>query len=280
MEESKMKHTLLIITALMLVVGCGSDSIKLDINNLIDRGGLKYAPNDDEPYTGDVFELYEDGKKKLDGNYRNGLMNGKWTYYHENGQIHGQGRFIDGDGSNPSESSGIPFNGRSGRWKFWYENGQKSSEKTYKDGKQNGKWTEWYENGQKRGEGTFKDGKYDGLNANWYENGQKSFEGTYKNGILIGKYELWFEDGTKEWEYYYNYDGTRDSTKSTTRWYESGQKWYNGYIKTINDTTSEWNGLYTRWHENGQKEAEETFKDGIRIESTYWDEEGNVIDDE
>jgi len=50
-----MKQTLLIITALMLVVGCGSDSIKLDINNHIDRGGLKYAPNDDEPYTGSGY---------------------------------------------------------------------------------------------------------------------------------------------------------------------------------------------------------------------------------
>ena len=246
---------LLTVTILLFASLLYSQS-KFDINNLIDRGGLKYAPNDDEPYTGKVFDFYENGEKELDGNYRKGLMNGKWMYYHENGQIHGQGRFIDGDGSNPSESSGIPFNGRSGRWSFWYKNGQKSSEDNYKDGKRDGKYTTWYENGQKSG------------------------EGTYKNGILIGKYEWWFEDGTKEWEYYYNYDGTRDSTKSTTRWYESGQKWYNGYIKTINDTTSEWNGLYTRWHENGQKEAEETFKDGIRIESTYWDEEGNVIDDE
>ncbi len=87
----------------------------MDINNLIDRGGLKYAPNDDEPYKGKVFDFYENGQKKLDGNYRKGLMNGKWTYYHENGQIHGQGRFIDGDGNNPSESSGIPFNGRRGK---------------------------------------------------------------------------------------------------------------------------------------------------------------------
>ena len=107
-----MKHTLLIITALMLVVGCSSDkeesssqmrepidddTIKLDINNLIDRGGLKYAPNDDEPYTGKVFVFYENGQKMFDGRYRKGLMNGKWTYYHENGQKRTEANYKDGE---------------------------------------------------------------------------------------------------------------------------------------------------------------------------------------
>ena len=82
----------------------------------------------------------------------------------------------------------------------------------------------------------------------WYENGNKHYEVTYKDGIEIGKHESWLDDGTKEWEYYYNDDGTRDSTKLITRWYESGQKWYEGYIKTLNDTTSVWIGLYTSWY--------------------------------
>ena len=199
-----MKHTLLIITALMLVVGCGSDSIKLDINNLIDRGGLMYAPNDDEPFTGIVFDFYENGEKKLDGNYRKGLMNGKWTYYHENGQIHAQGRFIDGDGGFPfsiPDSLNIPpLNGRSGRWSFWYENGQKKGEGTHKDGERDRKWTGWYENGQKRYEETYKDGEPDRKWILWYDNGQKEQEGTYKDGELNGKWTYWYENEQKQWE--------------------------------------------------------------------------------
>ena len=136
---------------------------KFDINNLIDRGGLKYAPNDDEPYTGKVFDFYDNSQRKFDGRYRKGLMNGKWTYYHENGQIHAQGRFIDGDGGFPfsiPDSLNIPpLNGRSGRWSFWYENGQKKGEGTHKDGERDRKWTGWYENGQKKWERTYKDGK-------------------------------------------------------------------------------------------------------------------------
>ena len=171
---------LLTVTILLFASLLYSQS-KYDINNLIDRGGLKYAPNDDEPYTGKVFDFYENGQKKLDGNYRKGLMNGKWTYYHENGQIHGEGRYIDGDGSNPSETSGIPFNGRTGRWSFWYENGQKSEEGTWKEGKKDGKWT-WYNEDEKTdSSGTFKDGKLDGKLTEWYKNGQKREEETYKD---------------------------------------------------------------------------------------------------
>ena len=76
-----------------------------------------------------------------------------------------------------------------------------------------------------------------------YENGQKSSEDNYKDGKGDGKW---------------------------TTWYENGQKWYEGYIKTINDTTAVWNGLKTQWYVNGQKEKEMTFKDekedGLRIE--------------
>ena len=146
---------LLTITILMFITLLYSQS-KFDINNLIDRGGLKYAPNDEEPYTGKVFDFFENGEKKLDGNYRKGLINGKWTYYHENGQIRAQGRFIDGDGSNLSESTGIPFNGRKGKWSFWYENGQKMYEGTYKDGELI-KETYWGEDGNEMNVGVRSD---------------------------------------------------------------------------------------------------------------------------
>ena len=172
----------------------------------------------------------EEGTIIVEGTYKMGMMDGPWTYYHENGTKMGEGSFINGDESNRSESSGIPRNGRIGLWTFWYENGQKVEEMIF------------------------------------------------KNNNLIGIYEGWFNDGTKKLEYYFNDDGTRDYTKSTTRWYESGQKWFNGYIKTINDTTYVWNGLYTQWYENGQKKNEGTFKDGEYDGLwTYWYEDGREI---
>ena len=116
-----MKKTVLLITSLVFITSLSFSQSKMDINNLIDRGGLLYEPNDDQPYTGKVFDFHESGQKKLDGKYRNGLRNGKWTY--------------------------------------WAENGKKVKEETYKDGKEDGLWTWWYENGQKKEEVTFKDGE-------------------------------------------------------------------------------------------------------------------------
>ncbi len=104
----------------MLIVGCGSDFIKLDINNLIDRGGLMYAPNDDEPFTGSVFDFYDNGQRKFDGRYRKGLMHGKWTYYHENGQ-----KMIEGTYKNLKLD---------GELTTWFENVQKSLEFNYELG--------------------------------------------------------------------------------------------------------------------------------------------------
>jgi len=78
-----MKHTLLIITALMLVVGC---SKPINDEALIDKDGLKYHPDTKELYSGDVFKNYLGGKTEYEGSYKNGTPDGKWTEWHENGQ--------------------------------------------------------------------------------------------------------------------------------------------------------------------------------------------------
>ena len=71
-----MKKTLLIITSLVFITSAVFPQSKMDIDNLIDIDGLLYNPNDDKPYTGKVFDLYDNTKKKLDGRYKNGLRNG------------------------------------------------------------------------------------------------------------------------------------------------------------------------------------------------------------
>jgi antitoxin component YwqK of YwqJK toxin-antitoxin module len=153
------------------------------------------------------------------------------------------------------------------------------TEGPYKDGKKEGLHTiGWYENGQMEAQKTYKNNVIDGFCTWWYENGQKKEEKNYKDDVLIGKYEYWFDDGTKKWELYYNDDGRRDSTKLTTRWYESGQKWYKGYVKTLNDTTNVWIGLKTEWYENGNLQTIETLQNGKRIHRKCWDENDNEWD--
>ena len=109
-----MKHTLLIITALMLIVGC---SKTIDVDKLVERGGLLYEVNSDKPFSGEGVSYYSNGQKKSEVTFKDGKE----------------------DGLSSS----------------WWENGQKKSEVTFKDGKEDGFFTYWYENGQKEYEGTY-----------------------------------------------------------------------------------------------------------------------------
>ncbi len=92
-----------------------------------------------------------------------------------------------------------------GKWIWWYENGDKSSEGTYKDGKEDGKWIGWYKyvRGKKEYEETYKDGVLEGKWTGWHRNGQKNSEGTFKDGKMDGKWIHWYDNGNKkhEWEY-------------------------------------------------------------------------------
>ena len=178
-----MKKTLLIITLLLMNTSfVVPQTSKMNINDLIDRGGLLYAYNDDKPYTGKVFDFYDNDQKKLDGgyskglkngkwnwwntngsfdstgNYRKGLFDGHWEFYYDNGQLKAKGDYRDGDGTNRDEY-GITTNGRNGKWIFWHKNGLQSSEGSYKDGNIVGIWTSWNEKGDKVWEGTLEEYK-------------------------------------------------------------------------------------------------------------------------
>ena len=153
-----MKHTLLIITALMLVVGCSSPEPINYETTLIIKNGVHYTKDTNKPYSGPVFSLHKDGRKHWEGTLKDGKRDGKW-------------------------------------WKE-YENGKKDVQIIYKDGKRHGLYIQWHDNGQKRYEITYKNGRKNGLETGWHENGQKSSEGTYKDGELIES-TRWDEDGNK-----------------------------------------------------------------------------------
>ena len=117
----KMKQTLQIITALLFITSTAFPQSKANVNSLKEYGGKTFKVDDDKPYTGRVFDVYEStGGIKLEGYYRNGIKNGKWTWWTENGQKEVERTYKNG------ESDGLQI--------WWHKNGQKSSERTYKDG--------------------------------------------------------------------------------------------------------------------------------------------------
>ena len=96
-----MKHTLLIttaliITALMLVVGCDSSKEELiesryDSGQLMIRGYIK-----DGEYVGKWTQWYKNGLKWMEYSYKDGKRDGKWTEWHENGQKQRELTYKDG----------------------------------------------------------------------------------------------------------------------------------------------------------------------------------------
>ena len=153
-----MKKVLLLSLQFLLIIGCGKS---IDESALLQRNGIKYLPNSEDPYSGQVFSLYENGQKEMEGTYKDGMKDRLWTEWWDNGQKKEEGTYKNGIGD--------------GLIKFWYENGQKEMEGTYKDGMKDRLWTEWWDNGQKKEEGTYKNGIGDGLIKFWYENGQRKY---------------------------------------------------------------------------------------------------------
>ena len=46
-----------------------------------------YSMENIQSFSGSVSEFYDSGSEKLTGRYKNGLRNGKWVWYNENGEI-------------------------------------------------------------------------------------------------------------------------------------------------------------------------------------------------
>jgi antitoxin component YwqK of YwqJK toxin-antitoxin module len=89
-----MKQTLLIITALMLIVGC-SETVTTVTEVIEYHSSKDWSPKKIRVYdiSGDKIvltykeiEFYRNGQKKSEGAFKDGLQDGIWTYWDENGQ--------------------------------------------------------------------------------------------------------------------------------------------------------------------------------------------------
>ncbi len=150
----------------------GSEKKPINIETmLIQRKDVFYTKDTNQPYSGPVFSLYDNGQLELEGTIKDGKEDGPWKLYYENGQLNGTGSYKDGI--------------KDGPYKSYYENGQLELEGTIKDGKIHGPYIEYYENGQLNGTGSYKDGIKDGLWKYYYENGQIEKEVMWKDGEII-----------------------------------------------------------------------------------------------
>ena len=132
-------NTLITILFISLL---SSPSWSATIDDLVQREGIYYQKFTNVPFSGKIT-----GRQQ--GSFKNGVKDGTWVWYYENGQV-----FFKG---------------------------------SYKNGKKEGAWVRYYDNGQLFYKGNFKNGKKEGAWVRNHSDGtlSKTLTGTFKDGVKI-----------------------------------------------------------------------------------------------
>ena len=146
----------------ILLISISWSQHKVNVNHLLEYGGLKYMPFSEKPYSGKVFELYNNGEKHWEKVYKKGLENGYYKSWYPSGKQQMKVMLRKGNWD--------------GKYVYWFENGKAKEEIRYKNGIKDGKYTFWSNKGQKIEQGLYSNGKKNGLNISFYDH--------YKNSNL------------------------------------------------------------------------------------------------
>lgn len=201
-----------LIGVVLIISSCTN---KQNIESLIIKNGVPYTTNSEDPYSGQIFKLFSNGKVAYEGSYKNGIKSGQWLYYnleskiikeenYNNGIKDGTWKVYDDSGSGiineQNFKNGIldgPFseetNSLGGAYNF-------SLKSNYKNGKLNGTYllrvldhkshASQHEDMQWNTTGEFEDGQKTGL---WNEADYKlgiTSSGTYTKGKPTGIWEF------------------------------------------------------------------------------------------
>ena len=128
----KMKRVLFIFS-LLLSIGTFAQQ-KINYDDLEEREGLFYEQGSKTAYTGQCVTTYPSGKLGMGGNIKNGLRDGEWLWFYENGNKKRYCVYKDGV--------------KNGASIFFYKNGLKKSEIIF-DNDRNIRQTSWDEKGNK-----------------------------------------------------------------------------------------------------------------------------------
>ncbi|MDP8237263.1 MAG: hypothetical protein P9M08_12845 [Candidatus Erginobacter occultus] len=84
-------------------------------------GSLKRMPDGKFAKDGRFITWFENGKKQIEQNYREGNLEGMETRWYTNGQKELEGRWVEGK--------------RHGTWRYWHRNGDLKETRKYENGR-------------------------------------------------------------------------------------------------------------------------------------------------
>ena len=164
--------------------------------------------------TGKWLDYHPNGKKRYEGNFREGYEIGTFKFWNGTGQLVSElmysqkGEYADAKiyyGNKLVRAEGRFHNKKKdGLWKFYSKSPHVlKKEESYKNGVKDGPWHIYFGNGKLASEIFWKDGKRNGPWNDFFENGNPHVEATFENGVLEGDYVVFFigEIIAKEGEY-------------------------------------------------------------------------------
>ena len=147
---------------------------------------------------------WTNGNKKAEGVVKDGLEQGKWTFWSKEGVIQQEVTYKDGefhgeyinynDEGKKVEQGNFVHSMKEGECKVWYENGQLELVGYNKIGYRDSLWTFYYPSGNKKEEGHFKRDERAGEWTSWYDNKQIKSKMLFDNGVAK-MISFWSNDG-------------------------------------------------------------------------------------
>jgi antitoxin component YwqK of YwqJK toxin-antitoxin module len=223
------------------------------------------------------------GLQQSEGLIENHLYQGKWKFYHKDGETIKQ----------IVEYVNDTLNGV--REDYW-ENGNLKSAVNIINGKHNGSSLHHYENGDLEEKNNLKNGELHGSMVKYYKNKNIESERKYWNGELIDSCKSYYENGQLKLLQFFDLDtitmyksGTQinyhPNGKLKAKASFSGNKssitiyHENGTVQEVSEKINDkHHGLVTVYHENGQKSLEGIAKSGYYDGGfKYFDKSGKLI---
>jgi uncharacterized protein len=187
--------------------------------------------------TGRLLLVYPDGKRYIEGEYRQGKQDGPYAIYYPDGRKMVENCYVKGrlDGS----------------YKAWFHNGLVRVEGHYTYGDKSGIWKNYYINGKLKGEEAYTDGKQNGKETDFTEDGKIETEVMYKDDQKTGLLNKFDPDGTLAYQVMY-----KDNKPISYTWLDK-----NGQLLPETPIRNQ-SGKIKTWFPNGKVSAEFEYKDG------------------
>jgi antitoxin component YwqK of YwqJK toxin-antitoxin module len=283
----------------LFIVGCLSTTAICEdgweVSYLKKIKGLMYSPTESNPYSGDIFDLNDQGVVTMRGSYYKGLRDEQWDYYDVHGEINKIEIYQSGQVRMSREYNGIdnygtPF--KHGHDIDYYANGNRRVLKTYRKNVLHGEYLEGHENGQSSVAGHYNNGDRVGTWTEWYVTGRKKLVETYSNDLLQGDCKKYHRNGKlkssgkykngKEHGVWTAWDEAGGKTGSVE--FKNGMLWgrlisyhWNGKVESSgNYSNGELEGVFENYYSNGQMHVKAKFLGGYEEGlATQWYRDGS-----